>query len=344
MSETAISWEQIHKEAAQVADKVSAIRQITGWSEEGSEDHLDRIQEQCQLSDSTEALNVLLEVCLMRRYLHISEELSEELKLDITVTMWIRRWSADDFKQALGEVFSRLALVPTTAANGIAVLLEIAVIYRKLKSPSIWPTRKDRGRCAELMYLVKLDEDTVHLQMRRSLERFGFGKGNESAALESLREIELLYRRTRFDDNIPEQIRRTIVETMWLRHWAAEETLQNIAALQNRLALHGNAAAIRAIHEISLLFGPRDHSGPVVDAAKRLCFDQILRPAVLENARAMLAEYIWVGGYSVGQAMEKIGRFARVNNAALLETLEVLSQLERERFRENASTPSDGHT
>jgi len=41
--------------------------------------------------------------------------------------------------------------------------------------------------------------------------------------------------------------------------------------------------------------------------------------------------------------MEKIGRFARVNNATLLETLDVLSQLECERFRENAGAHGDKH-
>ncbi len=336
MADTAISWERIHTEAAQAADKMAEVRRITEWSDEGTEDQIERIQEQCQLKGRDEALNVLLEVCLMRRYLRLSEELSEELKLDITVTMWLRRWSVDDFKQALSEVFLRLALVPATALSGITALLEIAVIYRRLKQPSIWPTRKDRGRCAELMFLINCDEGTAHLQMEQALERFGLGKANVSAALDAVRELELLYRRTPFNDVVPESFRREIVETMWLRQWKVEEVLQYIGALQGRLLLRGDAASIRAAHEISLLFGPKNHSGPVADAAKQICLDQSFSPVILEKTRAMLAEYLWVSNYSSGQAMEKIGRFARVNDATLIETLEVLLQLAREHFHENA--------
>lgn len=339
MTDTTISWERIRAEAAAVADKAAEIRRITEWSEEGVEDHVERIQEQCQLKDDTEALNVLLEVCLMRRHLRISEQLSEELRLDITVTMWLRRWSADDFKAAMSEVFSRLEVIPATAPNGIATLLSVAAIYRRLKLPSMWPTRKDRGRCAELMYLMGCTEETAHAEMLRALERFNWGKGEESRALDSLREIELLYRRTPFDDMVPELYRRMLVETMWLRQWSLEEVLQYVGALHARLLLRNDAASIRAAHEIALLYGPKSHPGPGVEAARQICFDQALSPTLQEKTRALFAEFRFIGKYSIPQAMERLGRFGRVNNATLLETLDVLLQLEVERFRTESTKP-----
>jgi len=260
VAEVAITWESVRVEAAKVADKTSEILRLTDWSENGIEDHLQRIEEQCQLTDRSEGLNVLLELCLMRRYLRISEELSEELKLDITVTMWLRRWSADDFKQALSSAFARLALVPATAVNGIAALLEIAILYQRLKQPSIWPTPVERGQCAELMFLLKCDEEAVYSQMMGTLDRFGFGRGNESAAMDALREIELLRRRTAFDDDVPESYRRKLLETMWLRQWTAEEAFQYIASLRERLLLCEAGREIEIAHVISLLFGPNGSS------------------------------------------------------------------------------------
>jgi hypothetical protein len=284
------------------------------------------------LKDSAEGMAVLLETCLMRQRLLMSEGLSEDLQFALVRVMWVHEWTADEVKDALKKVFSRLQIVPPLLAEGIKVLLEVASLYRGLKQRERWPNRKTRVKCAERMWLMHIDEDTVLNETHAAMQRLNMGRGDEGKALDALREMELIYRRIR-NKVVPKAQARKFAEIMWLREWALEKAREEAAALQARLDLLSETESVTTLIEICLLCGGKERPNPVSEAAENIWEEEAGSDEMMDRHLTTLAEYMWLERYSLRQVMDRVGRFARVNHASLGTMLDVLSIISHERYR-----------
>jgi len=334
MRDEAATWKRVREEAAALPDKEAAVAELSGWSKAEIDARADSLTKALSLDDASDALRALLEIVLMRARVHVSEELPEELQFRLLEVMWLREWSLDEFKDALAAVRTRLPTVENQASAQIQALFEIAVKYRRLRAPRRWPGRAERGQCAELMWLAGSSEDETHQAAVDLHRRFGFGRGEIGKALDALRQIEVIYRQTPFGEDFPEQTARTLAEVMWFRDWDQEKALAATVGLQNRLGLQSDAQAIDSLHAICLRCGGKERPNAVTHALDQICRGVAVRKETYEDDLMDFAEYMWIGEYTLQQAVAKLGRFARVNEASLYETLEVMLDLERERFRE----------
>lgn len=330
MIETVYTWAKVRKEAARVVDKAGEIQRIVEWSDERVRDESEALAEMFTLKGSAEGLAMLLETCLMRQQLRMSEELSEELQFALVNIMWVHEWTADEVKDALKKVFSRLHVVPSLPAEGIKVLLDVASLYRGLKQRDRWPNRETRVKCAELMWLMHIDEDAVLKETHAAMERLNMGRGDEGKAIDALREMELIYRRIQ-NDVVSRPQARKFAEIMWLRGWALDDARGEAAALQARLDLPSETKSVAVLLEICLLCGGKDRPNRVYEAAERIWEEEAGLDEVMDRRLTKLGEYMWLERYTLPQVLDKVGRFARVNHVSLGTTLDVLSMLSHER-------------
>lgn len=333
MRDETATWERVREAAEALSDKEAALAELSGWEKAEIDARAESLAAALSLDDPSDALEALLEIVLMRARVRVSEKLPEELQFRLLEVMWLREWSLDEFKEALGGLRTRLPSVENQASAQIQALFEIAVKYRRLRAPKRWPGRAERGQCAELMWLARWSEDKTYQAAVDVCPRFGFAHGEIGKALDALRQIETIYQQTSFGDELTEQAARTLAEVMWLRDWDQEKVLAETARLQNRLGLQGHAQAIDSLHAICLRCGGKLRANAVTDALDQICGDIAFGKEIDKDDLMKFAEYVWLGGYTPQQAMAKLERFARVNEASLRETLEVMLGLEQQRFR-----------
>ena len=334
MRDEAVTWKRVREAAAALPDKEAAVAERSGWSKAAIKARADSLREALSMDNASDAVQALLEIVLMRDQLHVSEELPEELRFRLLEVMWLREWSLDEFKDALAGVRIRLPTVENQASAQIQALFEIAATYRRLRAPGRWPGRTERGQCAELMWLARSSEDETYQAAVDLHQRFGFGRGEIGKALDALRQIEVIYQQTHFGDELAEQVARTLAEVMWLRDWDQDKALAATVGLQNRLGLQGEEQALDALHAICLRCGGKERPNAVTEALDQIRGGVAASKETYEDDLMEFAEYMWLGEYTPQQAVAKLGRFARVNEASLYETLEVMLDLERQRLRE----------
>jgi len=334
MAGEAATWKQVRAAAAAVPDIEAAVLELSGWSKAEIDARVDSLTKALSLDDTAYALRALLEIMLMRNRVRVSEELPAEIQFRLLEVMWLRQWSPDELKDALSSVRTRLPTVENHAGAQLEALYEIAVTYRRLRAPRHWPGRAERGQCAELMWLTGLSEKETHQAAADAHQRFGFGRGEIGKALDALRQIEVIYKQTPFGEEFTEQTARTLAEVMWLRNWDQERVLAETAGLRERLGLGSDAQAIDSVHAICMRCGGKERPNAVTEALDEICGGVAVRQGRYEEDLMAFAEYMWLGEHSPQQALAKLGRFARVNEASLGQTLEVMLELERQRFRE----------
>ena len=332
-------WAKVRQDAARVLDGAAEIERILEWPSERVIDEAEAIKQAFELKDRATGITVLLQITLMRAGLQMSEELSEDMQFALLRAMWAFEWSVDEVKRSLSGVFSRLGIMPPVLAEGIKALLDMASLYRGLKQRARWPNREARIKCVELMWLMGWDEDTVLTETRAAMERFDIRRGDDSKMLDCLREIELIHRRIRNDPAVKSHARK-VAEMMWLRGWSLQKAMGEAAALQVRLDLASTTKSVKSLYEMCLLCGGKERPNPVSEAVETIWEDASDEDELEDQRLTSLAEYRWLGSYSLQQAVEKIGRFSRVNAASQHEMFEVLLTLERQRYREEGKHSS----
>lgn len=334
MTQNVIRWATIREEVSKTADKVAELEQLSGWSRPEIEEMSEGFLDQYRLKSEEEAVQSLLEIFKMREHVRISDALSEDLQFALLKTMWLRRWSIDETKAALADLRPRLKLTTHSTGEQINILLEIAGLYGGIDAPKRWPGSRERGQCAELMWLMHWSEEKVYEEMLQARERFGYSREDVPKALDALREIELLFRHTGFEEALGEESRRKAAEVMWLRDWSLDKVLLETAALQANLNLNDDEEGLDTLYQICLLSGGKERPNEFTRALGEITRGAPLSPEQKDKEMTLLAEYMWLGQYSLAQAVSKLGRFARVNQASLHETLDVMLSLERKRYRE----------
>lgn len=332
MADHVISWEQIRAETDRVSDKGKAVLKLTSWPTEHLQTVADSVAEVLKLSSAEEAIGALLDMYTMRQYVDISEDLSEGLQLALLESMWIHEWSVTELKQALADIYVRLQLPSTSPAEGIQALCEVSIAFRHLVYPGRWPNREARLKLAEIMWLNRWDEETAYTEVVKAIEYFDLGQRAHIRALDAIREIGLIYRRLPVD-KLGKTEAGHLAEIMWVRGWTLEKAVAEASRLQGGLDVKSVARAIRILHAMCLFCGGREKPNRVSEPVLEICSERDSSAAAIDRTTTDLTEYMWLGQYTVGQAVMKLGRFARVNNATLPETLDVMLGLERERFR-----------
>jgi len=228
--------------------------------------------------------------------------------------------------------------MPPVLAEGIKALLDMASLYRGSSSGRDGRTGKPASNASELMWLIGMGRRHRSHETHAAMERFDH---TPRRRLEDARRFagdraDSTDASATIPRSSPTHTRSA--EMMWLRGWPLQKVLEEAAALQARLDLASTTKSIKSLYDLCLLCGGKNARIPCRKRSKPFWEDAADEETLDDQRLTSLAEYRWLGSYFPQQAVEKIGRFSRVNAASQHEMFDVLLTLERQRYREEGET------
>ena len=337
MTENAISWAAIESEAASLADPAGELVRLSGWLPEALDEQCRRFGNRLGLENEPEAQAALLEILLMRDRLTPEGSSDDPLPLPLLQTMWLRKWSLEEATAALDQVEKRLGVAAEVDYPRVEALFGVSVLIRLLGKESGWPEEGEIEPCAEVMWLTNWSVELVARRVAELRKRYGFRRREGARVLDEARKIELLVKHAGFDDTLTENTKRQLAEIMWVRDWDRDRLEAKLVEVGKRLFLATMAGQAAALFEICARCGGKDRPNEVTRALERICEDAETVPSDEDDELTRFAEFLWLGTFTPGLALTKLGQFARVNRATLYETFDVLYAMERKRYCERRS-------